>query len=193
MAPARGCEHYVSEVGRVYQWLLKKKRLEEGDSDSPLCNSQRQRSLILDCIFPYAHPQPEALVSPTLSQSPSAAPFPPPTFPTPFSTAECMITPRNNRRPPPTHPIFGIGNPSVPRASAPSYDIKPGYLSSTFTSTSDSESACRNSFPYKSCASVSQFCHWSQTSGRKGSITVCHERHIAYVYFRLACGTSDRP
>jgi hypothetical protein len=37
-------------------------------------------------IFPYAQPQPEALVSPTFSQSPSTQP--PLLFPTPFSTAQ---------------------------------------------------------------------------------------------------------
>jgi hypothetical protein len=37
-------------------------------------------------IFPYAQPQPEALVSPTFSQSPST--HAPPTFPTPFSTEQ---------------------------------------------------------------------------------------------------------
>jgi hypothetical protein len=39
-----------------------------------------------DHIFPYAQPQPEALLSPTFSQSPSTqAPL---SFPTPFSTAQ---------------------------------------------------------------------------------------------------------
>lgn len=38
-----------------------------------------------DRIFPYAQPQPEALVSPTFSQSPSTPPL---AFPTPFSTAQ---------------------------------------------------------------------------------------------------------
>lgn len=37
-------------------------------------------------ILPYAQPQPEALVSPTFSQSPSTQP--PLLFPTPFSTAQ---------------------------------------------------------------------------------------------------------
>jgi hypothetical protein len=39
-----------------------------------------------DRIFPYAQPQPEALVSPTFSQSPSTHPTL--AFPTPFSTAQ---------------------------------------------------------------------------------------------------------
>ena len=66
--------------------------------------------------------------------------------------------------------------PSIPRASPPSCDINPGCLLSTPTSTSDSELACAcgNSFPYKSCATVQQFCH----------------RYIAYVIFRLATSST---
>ena len=39
-----------------------------------------------DHIFPYARPQPDALLSPTFPQSPSTQP--PLSFPTPFSTAQ---------------------------------------------------------------------------------------------------------
>src|SRR5260370_36806335 len=52
-------------------------------------------------VFPYAHPQPETLLSPTFSLSPSTVPFPPPTFPTPFSTAQYDYFPQST---PPTYP-----------------------------------------------------------------------------------------
>jgi hypothetical protein len=54
-----------------------------------------------DRIFPYAHPQPEALLSPAFFQSPSTVPSPPPTFPTPFSTAQYDYPSQST---PPTYP-----------------------------------------------------------------------------------------
>jgi hypothetical protein len=67
-----------------------------------------------DRIFPYAQPQPEALLSPTFSQSPSTQP--PLSFPTPFSTAQYDFPSQSTYA---THPP-GLSPPNWQRPRATS-------------------------------------------------------------------------
>lgn len=65
-------------------------------------------------IFPYAQPQPQALVSPTFSQSPST--HPPLSFPIPFSTAQYEYPSQSTHA---THPpSLSPPNWQRPRASS---------------------------------------------------------------------------
>ena len=76
-----------------------------------------------DLIFPYAQPQPEALVSPTFSQSPSTQP--PLSFPTPFSTAQYDFPSQSTE---PTYPSgLSPTNWQRPRATS-SYGLESATL-----------------------------------------------------------------
>jgi hypothetical protein len=76
-----------------------------------------------DRIFPYAQPQPDSLLSPTFSQSPST--HPPLSFPTPFSTAQYDFPSQS------THPTY-LPSPSPPNWQRPratsSYALESGTL-----------------------------------------------------------------
>jgi len=77
----------------VSSGVLKKKAIGKECDSAPVfmstsTNNQRGSRHPPNHIFPYAHPQPEASVSPTFSQSPSTLPTPPLAFPSPFSTAQ---------------------------------------------------------------------------------------------------------
>src|SRR6267154_1924874 len=91
-APARGCEQ-----GWEYRWCTEEKSnlrkvtpIRPVFMQSPTSTNSRGGSRHPQThptrIFPYAQPQPEALLSPAFSQSPSMDP--PLPFPTPFSTAQ---------------------------------------------------------------------------------------------------------
>ena len=67
-----------------------------------------------DRIFPYAQPQPEALLSPTFSQSPST--HPPLAFPTPFSTAQYDFPSQSTNATP--SPSLSPSNWQRPRATS---------------------------------------------------------------------------
>jgi hypothetical protein len=154
-----------------------------------------------DRIFPYAQPQPEALVSPTFSQSPSTDP--PLAFPTPFSTAQYDFPSQSTHA---THsPGLSPPNWQRPRATS-SYALESATLAfpepqlhrATSTRaasrpspprTTRQETDLRTSPAPSHRKSVTDL----KTQGAEVALRFYLERHSLMRFPRLVCRTSDRP